>query len=66
MLSCLLRAEQAPRAPPTKALHFTALPPAISSVACRAKKRIETQPREAFAGNVLLGPDILCARVDAT
>ena len=62
-------AGKAPRAPPTKALHFTALLHAAAShLFCHVpdEEPYRSNSGEAFAGNVLLGPDILCARVDAT
>ena len=65
VLSCLLRAEQAPRAPPAEALDTTALfaPPVISTLACRAKSRSETPA--APLGAPTSGLPQFCSRRDA-
>ena len=66
VLSCLLRAEQAPRA--TEALHITALLSGASHLFCHVpdEEPYRKAVSRACGCNVLLGPDILCARVDAT
>ena len=65
--AALLRAK-APRAPSTEALLSTALLCASSHLFCRVpgEEPQRNASGEALLGNVLLGPDILCARVDAS